>query len=52
MASTGLDPQGVRAPPRVGAKPLWAYLSNWPRGPGPPYFLQEGVRRRHVPPRW
>jgi hypothetical protein len=52
MASAGPDPPGGPAPPRVGASPLWACLSSWPRGPGPPYFLREGVRCRHVPPRW
>jgi hypothetical protein len=52
MASTGPDPPGGPAPPRVAARPLWAYLSSWPRGPGPPYFLREGVLRLHVPPRW
>jgi hypothetical protein len=35
MASTGPDPPGGPAPPRVGARPLWACLSSWPRGPNP-----------------
>jgi hypothetical protein len=51
MASTGLDLPGGPAPPRVGARPLWACLSNWPRGPDP-LFLQDGVQRRHTLPRW
>jgi hypothetical protein len=51
MASTGPDPLGGPAPPRVGGRPLWACLSSWPRGPGPPLFPPGRGPAPHVPPR-